>query len=58
MAAWSIGTGLTVCWGLTAFAIASGAVMISMEDAELEHRFGEDYLAYRRSVPAVIPRVP
>jgi protein-S-isoprenylcysteine O-methyltransferase Ste14 len=58
MLAWSIGTGLAVCWGLTAFAVATGAAMIQMEDAELEKRFGEEYRAYRLSVPAVIPRVP
>jgi len=56
MLAWSIGTGLAVCWGLTAFAIIAGAVMIWMEDAELEKRFGEVYRTYRNSVPAVIPR--
>ena len=43
MLAWSIGTGLAVCWALTAFAIATGAVMIRMEDAELEKRFGDSY---------------
>ena len=56
MLAWSLGTGLAVCWGLTAFAIATGAVMIRMEDAELEQRFGNSYVAYRKSVPAVLPR--
>ncbi len=57
MLAWSVGTGLAVCWGLTAFAVATGAVMIQMEDAELEKRFGDSYLAYRKSVPPVLPRV-
>jgi len=57
MLAWSIGTGLAVCWGLTAFAVVTGAVMIRMEDAELEKRFGASYREYRRSVPAVLPRV-
>jgi len=57
MLAWSVGTGLAVCWGLTAFAAATGAVMIRMEDAELEQRFGDAYREYRNSVPAVIPRV-
>ncbi len=56
MLAWSIGTGLAVCWGLTAFAIATGAVMIRMEDAELEKRFGDRYRRYREAVPAVVPR--
>ena len=57
MLAWSIGTGLAVCWALTALAIATGAVMIRMEDGELEQRFGEPYRAYRNAVPGVWPRV-
>jgi protein-S-isoprenylcysteine O-methyltransferase Ste14 len=48
---------LLVCWLLTAFAIAAGAVMIRMEDAELEKRFGEEYTAYRNHVPAVLPKL-
>jgi protein-S-isoprenylcysteine O-methyltransferase Ste14 len=56
MLAWSLGTGLAVCWALTGFAIATGAVMIHMEDEELGKRFGEEYTEYRRAVPAVIPR--
>jgi len=57
MLAWCVGTGLAVCWGLTALAVVTGAVMIRMEDAELEERFGDSYRAYRRSVPAILPRV-
>ena len=57
MLAWSIGTGLVVCWGLTAFAVFTGTVMIQMEDKELEQRFGEAFRNYRNSVPAVLPRV-
>jgi protein-S-isoprenylcysteine O-methyltransferase Ste14 len=57
MLAWSVGTGLAVCWGLMAFAIVTGGVMIRMEDAELEQRFSDAYRVYSRSVPAVIPRV-
>jgi protein-S-isoprenylcysteine O-methyltransferase Ste14 len=57
MLAWSIGTGLTVAYGLTAFAAMTGAVMISMEDRELERRFGDQYRRYRSEVPAVLPRV-
>jgi protein-S-isoprenylcysteine O-methyltransferase Ste14 len=57
MLAWSIGTGLAVCWGLTAFALITGALMIRMEDAELEKRFGDSYRAYRGSVPTVFPRM-
>src|SRR5579864_1347324 len=57
MLAWSMGTGLAICWALTAFAMLTGAVMIRMEDAELKNRFGEEYAAYRSRVPAVIPRI-
>jgi protein-S-isoprenylcysteine O-methyltransferase Ste14 len=55
MLAWSLGTGLAVCYVLTAFAIVSGLVMIRMEDQELEARFGEAYRAYRHAVPSIIP---
>lgn len=57
MIGWSIGTGLLVCWLLTGFAIVTGAVMIRMEDAELEKRFGNEFRAYRSNVPSVIPRL-
>jgi protein-S-isoprenylcysteine O-methyltransferase Ste14 len=57
MLAWSTGTGLAVCWGLTAFAVATGAVMIRMEDAELEKRFGEEYRDYEGNVPAILPKL-
>lgn len=57
MLAWSVGTGLAVCWLLTSFAIVTGAVMIRMEDAELEERFGDEFVAYRRKVPAILPKL-
>ena len=57
MLAWSLGTGLAVCWVLTAFAVVTGAVMIRMEDRELENRFGEKYRQYRSAVPAVLPKI-
>jgi methanethiol S-methyltransferase len=57
MLAWSLGTGLVVCWLLTAFAILSGAVMIHMEDTELEKRFGDEFVSYRQRVRAVLPRL-
>jgi protein-S-isoprenylcysteine O-methyltransferase Ste14 len=57
MLAWSLGTGLVVCWLLTAFAILTGAMMIRLEDAELAKRFGEIYSVYRARVPAVFPRL-
>jgi protein-S-isoprenylcysteine O-methyltransferase Ste14 len=57
MLAWSMGTGLVVCYGLTVFAVVTGVIMITMEDAELEQRFGKEYVAYREQVPAVLPRL-
>jgi protein-S-isoprenylcysteine O-methyltransferase Ste14 len=55
MVAWSLGSGLVVCFGLVAWAVISGAVMVWMEDRELEQRFGEDYRRYREKVPAIFP---
>jgi protein-S-isoprenylcysteine O-methyltransferase Ste14 len=56
MLAWSTGTGLLVCWLLTAFAVVTGAIMIRMEDSELGKRFGSAHAVYRQKVPAVLPR--
>ncbi|GAC1437328.1 MAG: hypothetical protein NVS1B11_27220 [Terriglobales bacterium] len=56
MLGWGIGSGLLVCYGLAAFAVCSGAIMIFMEDQELEQRFGEAYRDYRKRVPAIVPR--
>ena len=57
MLAWSVGTGLAVCWALAAFALITGAIMIKMEDQELERRFGDAYRNYRSAVPALVPKV-
>jgi protein-S-isoprenylcysteine O-methyltransferase Ste14 len=57
MLAWSLGSGLAVCWALSAFAIVTGTIMIHAEDRELELRFGEEYRRYRASVPALFPNV-
>ena len=56
MVAWSIGTGLAVCYGLTIFTILTGTIMIRTEEAELEQRFGEAYREYKKLVPPVLPR--
>ncbi len=57
MLAWTVGSGLAVCWALTAFAIVTGAIMIKTEDEELENRFGDAYRNYRSAVPALVPKV-
>jgi protein-S-isoprenylcysteine O-methyltransferase Ste14 len=58
MMAWSMGSGLLVCWALTAWAMVTGTLMIRMEDAELEKRFGSEFVDYRASTPALLPRSP
>lgn len=55
--AWSIGTGLAVCYALTLFAVVTGILMIRTEDSELEARFGESYRTYRQTVPAFLPKI-
>ncbi|HEX3351334.1 MAG TPA: isoprenylcysteine carboxylmethyltransferase family protein [Terriglobales bacterium] len=57
MLAWSIGTGLAVCYGLTGLAMISGAIMIRLEDKELEQRFGDQYQRYKSSTPTIWPRL-
>jgi protein-S-isoprenylcysteine O-methyltransferase Ste14 len=56
MVGWSLGTGLAPLYVMLLFAVVTGAVMVHIEDRELEARFGEEYRAYRARVPAVIPR--
>lgn len=55
--AWCVGTGLVALYALAGFAIVTGALMVRIEDSELEARFGERYREYRRAVPAVVPRL-
>ncbi len=57
MFGWSIGSGLLACWVLTAFALATGVVMIRKEEEELIGRFGDSYRDYQRRVPAILPRL-
>ena len=57
MLAWSIGTGLAVCYALAAFAVITGIIMVRLEDRELEQRFGDQYRTYRQKVPSVIPKI-
>jgi protein-S-isoprenylcysteine O-methyltransferase Ste14 len=56
MLACSVGTGLAVCYALAAFGMITGAIMIRMEDTELAERFGATFEAYKKSVPAVLPK--
>ena len=54
---WCIGTGLIALYVLAVFAVITGAVMIRVEDRELEARFGEAYRDYRARVPAILFRL-
>lgn len=54
---WCIATGLVALYALAAFAMITGAVMVRMEDRELEARFGETFRAYRDRVPGVFPKL-
>jgi protein-S-isoprenylcysteine O-methyltransferase Ste14 len=56
-AGWTIVTGSLGLLALLAFALITGAIMLHVEDSELEQRFGPTYSNYRRSVPAIIPRL-
>jgi protein-S-isoprenylcysteine O-methyltransferase Ste14 len=56
--AWTVGSGEVVLYGLTIFALLTGWPMIRQEGAELERRFGDEYRAYKRAVPAALmPRI-
>jgi protein-S-isoprenylcysteine O-methyltransferase Ste14 len=57
MLAWSVGTGLAVCYALTLFAVLVGSLMVRMEERELEKRMGSEYQTYRAAVPAILPRL-
>ncbi len=57
MLGWTAASGLVVCYALLAFALITGAIMIPLEEKELERRFGEEYREYKKNVPALIPKV-
>ena len=50
----TVDSGEIVLYGLTVFALLNGWPMIWQEEAELERRFGQEYLARKRAVPAVL----
>jgi protein-S-isoprenylcysteine O-methyltransferase Ste14 len=54
---WTIAFGTVSLIALTAFAAVTGAVMLRLEDNELDRRFGAPYAEYRRRVPAFFPRL-
>ena len=52
---WTAGSGLLADYALLIFALVTGAVMVRMEERELEGRFGHEFRNYRMRVPAVLP---
>ena len=52
---WTLGTGLVVLYGLTAFALLTGFFMVRAEERELEARFGDAYRAYKTKTAALLP---
>ncbi len=57
MLGWSIGTGMTMLYLLTGFAVVTGALMLRVEEAELERRYGDQYREYKKRAPALLPRL-
>ena len=53
--AWGVGSGLVVIYGLLVFVAITGAVLIRLEERELERRFGQEYRDYKQRVPAILP---
>ena len=53
---WTVGSGLLVCYAMVGFSLVAGTLMITLEERELERRFGDPYREYKRRVPAIIPR--
>jgi protein-S-isoprenylcysteine O-methyltransferase Ste14 len=53
---WMLGTGSLAVAGLVAFSLITGAIMLHVEDVELEERFGEAFRQYRARVPAFLPK--
>lgn len=51
----AVGSGLVVLYALAGVALVTGALMIWLEERELERRFGEDYRDYQRRVPVILP---
>lgn len=55
MLAFTIGSGLVVDYVLVLFALITGAVMIVLEERELERRFGDAWHEYKQHTGAILP---
>ncbi len=53
---WTLISGLEVLLWLLLFAIATGWLMVRLEEEEMQGRFGEAYREYQRRVPAIMPK--
>ncbi len=56
LTALTIGSGLAVLYVFLAIAVVTGWWMIREEDRELERRFGQEFLEYKKRVPGIVPR--
>jgi protein-S-isoprenylcysteine O-methyltransferase Ste14 len=54
---WCVATGSISLLALALFAMITGALMLRLEDRELESRFGASYRDYRGRTPVIIPRL-
>ena len=52
---WTVGSGLLVCYAMVGFSLVAGTIMITLEERELEQRFGDQWREYKRRVPAFLP---
>jgi len=57
LTAWTVASGTIAVVAMWVFAIATGVLMIRLEERELVSRFGEAYREYQRRVPAVLPKI-
>lgn len=57
LTALTVASGSLALFALWGFAVATGTLMIVLEERELVARFGDQYRAYQRRVPAVIPAI-
>jgi protein-S-isoprenylcysteine O-methyltransferase Ste14 len=51
----TLGAGSVACYGLFAFALGTGGIMIVLEERELHARFGSAWEEYCAQTPAIIP---
>jgi protein-S-isoprenylcysteine O-methyltransferase Ste14 len=55
MLGWALGAGTIACFALFACAVASGVVMVRLEERELHARFGSAWEEYCEHTPAIFP---